>query len=154
MAAGITRVPPMSDTVNVFIEERNEAIASQYDPKGKRGKWMFFFPIEEMNSKWERACKLYNAGKLPGIISIKTSTAAKSPRCNDFKNGAIRFYCGPSDNERVMKAYGKILIKKFDYFERNGFAAYKTDEQSANGTRATGNKVNFLYRLEVPKSSG
>jgi len=143
----------MSDTINEFIEEKNETIASQYDPQGKRGKWMFFFPIAVMNEKWERACRLYNAGKLPGIISMKTSTAAKTPRSNETKNGAIRFFCGPSDNEREMKAYGKIIIKKFAYYNSFGFVAFKTDEQTAMGTRATGNKVNFIYRLEVPKSS-
>jgi len=162
MAAKRTPVPPMSDTENYFIEERNEAIASQYDSQGKGGKWMLWFPISEINDRWEAACKLYNANKLPGIIYMKTSTAkipeskgtSTGAKWNYANRGTIRFFCGPSDNKREMEAYGRILIKMFAYYSDYGFLAYKTEEQTAKGTRATGNKENFTYRLEVPKSPG
>ena len=145
------RIPPMSDTENLFIEERNGAIASMYDDKGKLGKWMMFFDDEFMDAMWKKAVTLYYKGKLTGIQSIKTSTAAKNPRAGELKGGAIRFTCGPSDDEQLMKSYGRNLVKRFNYCHRNGLILYKTDEQSAIGTRATGNRWNFVYRLHVPK---
>ena len=145
------RIPPMSDKENLFIEERNEAIASMYDDKGKLGKWMMFFDVKYLDAMWKKALTLYYKGKLTGIQSIKTSTAAKNPRAGETKSGAIRFKCGPSDDEQLMKSYGRNLIKRFNYCDSFGFISYKTDEQSEMGTRATGNRRNFVYRLGVPK---
>ena len=145
------RIPPMSDTENLFIKERSEAIASMYDDKGKLGKWMLFFNVKYVNKMWEKALTLYYNGELTGIQSIKTSTAAKNPRAGDKNRGAIRFKCGPSDDEELMKSYGRNLVKRFNYWISFGFISYKTDEQSEMGTRATGNRRNFVYRIQVPK---
>ena len=38
-----------------------------------------------------------------------------------------------------------------DYRSVNGFIYYKSDEQTNQGTRATGKQKNHLYKIEVPK---
>ena len=46
---------------------------------------------------------------------------------------------------------GRNLVKHMDYRSINGFIYYKSDEQTNQGTRATGKQKNHLYKIEVPK---
>ena len=145
---------PMNETVKRFIEEENDDLfnSNWFDPS-KRGKWMMFYSTEVMDQKWQQALSLYHAKELTGIQSMKCSTAAPNPRAGNRKEGAIRFACGPYDDEALVLSYGKNLIARMKYTSNFGFIAYKTDEQSAIGTAATGAKKNYLYRLHVPTYS-
>lgn len=113
------------------------------------GKWMMFFKKgEEMDSKWKQACELYRQGKLPGIRSMKVSTCMHDPvRTSDTTNGVICFYCGPADDETRLKTYGRNLLEKISYNSK--FLRYKSDKQTRQGTRATGQKVNSMYSIQV-----
>ncbi|KAF2367163.1 Protein of unknown function DUF1917, partial [Trinorchestia longiramus] len=143
---------PMSEFEEENIEVRDEALAEKFkfDP-GLLGKWMLFYDKKVIDEMWEKAVSLYKAGELLGIVSIKTSTAAKCARSDRPEVGVIRFACGPSDDEVLILKYGFDLIKKMNYFSSFGFVAYeKTNEQSGiepTGTEAT---CNFLFRLLVP----
>jgi hypothetical protein len=143
---------PMEEFEEEFIKLEIDEIAAKHKfDESLRGKWMMFFENESMNGLWAKAVELYSAGELPGIISIKTSTAAPCERSGTTEYGAIRFTCGPhTDRERVLQ-YGQQLVKKMQYFNVDfGFVAYKTDAQSRIGTKATGAKKNYLYRMPVP----
>lgn len=142
---------PMNEHVRLYIEIKDEEIASKYPFDSiKRGKWMLFVSNKHMNDMWQKALRLYRAGELTGIISIKTSTAASNPRAAETKTGAIRFACGPSDDEDKVLTYGRNVVAKMGYYSDRGYIAYKTDLQTAKGTRATGAKRNFHYRITVP----
>ena len=146
--------PPLSETVDLFIDERIEEIASKYDDEGKEGKWMLFYKEKYMDASWYFARKFYSQGRLRGITRMRTSTAAKDSSVPDNNFGVIRFYCGPSDNEHLMKRYGRNLVNVMKYYSRYGFVAYKSNEQSQEGTRFTGNRTNnYLYRIAVPKET-
>ena len=45
--------------------------------------------------------------------------------------------------------YGRVLLEQMAYTSQK-YIAYKTDIMTGGGTRATGQKVNHLYRLRVP----
>ncbi|XP_018013053.1 uncharacterized protein LOC108670115 [Hyalella azteca] len=147
-----TKRKPMDEFEEDSISLEIETIAVKYKfDESLRGKWMLFFNHDYMDDMWAKAVELYSAGELPGIISIKTSTAAPCERSGTTEYGAIRFTCGPHrERERVLQ-YGQQLVKKMRYFNTGfGFVAYKTDAQSVIGTKATGAKKNYLYRLPVP----
>ncbi|XP_018013058.1 uncharacterized protein LOC108670119 [Hyalella azteca] len=142
---------PMEEFEEEFIKLEIEEIAAKYKfHESLRGKWMMFFENESMNDMWAKAVELYSAGELPGVISIKASTAAHCARSSDPSCGAIRFKCGPLTDRELVLQYGQQLVKKMQYCDTLGFVAYKTDGQSRIGTKATGTKKNYLYRLPVP----
>ncbi|XP_018013059.1 uncharacterized protein LOC108670121 [Hyalella azteca] len=141
---------PMEEFEEEFIKLEIEEIAAKYKfDESLRGKWMLFFENESMNDMWAKAVELYSAGELPGVISIKASTAAHCARSSDPSCGAIRFKCGPHTDRELVLQYGQQLVKKMGYSDSFGFVAYKTDSQSKIGTKATGAIKNYLYRLPV-----
>ena len=82
------------------------------------GKWMMFFPMQEMDKRWAEACHLYNSGKLTGINSMKASTAKQNPlpeRLHGPDEGIIIFYCGPCEHRQHVMAYGRNLLNKMKY---------------------------------------
>ena len=48
-----------------------------------------------------------------------------------------------------MNIGNNIILYIQDY--TNEYIYYKTDKQTANGTYATGSKVNYLYKLNISK---
>ena len=46
---------------------------------------------------------------------------------------------------------GNNLVEQMKYTSNFGNMFYKTDEQTDQGTRATGNKSNSKYRIAVPR---
>ncbi|CAH1119099.1 unnamed protein product [Phaedon cochleariae] len=113
------------------------------------GKWMMFFAKNILDEKWKMCCDLYKARKLTGIAQMKVSTSVRSPRTTDHANGVIIFYCGPANDEEAVMAYGKKLLEVVPY-TGNRYMYYKSDEQTYEGTRATGQKKNHLYKISVP----
>jgi len=116
------------------------------------GKWMLFYPKSRLDSAWQRAKKLFRSGVLSGIVSMKTSTSRENPRSVDDQAGVIIFYCGPPENERLVTMYGKNLVDKMQFKSFNPafrFIFYKTDQQTFQGTRATGSRRNHTYKIPV-----
>uniref|UniRef100_A0A914H1V9 ZZ-type domain-containing protein n=1 Tax=Globodera rostochiensis TaxID=31243 RepID=A0A914H1V9_GLORO len=119
---------------------------SEVNEKHEAGKWMMFFDKQrELDRKWDEAKRLYNAGKLEGINSLKVSTACDNPRARDNKMGVIIFYCGPYWDKAKMMCIGHKLLAQMPY---NFHLAYKADWQTLEGTRATGNRKNHLYVIK------
>jgi len=112
------------------------------------GKWMLFYPNDKMNEMWKFAKEVYKEGKLPGVRSMKCSTAKENPRASSSKNGIIILYSSCSADEKYIMKVGQNVLATFGYREFP-YMYYKTDEQTFKGTRATGCEKNYTYRLKT-----
>ena len=70
--------PPSQDTKHQFHwHYPREFIPDgcvEYD-RSKSGKWMLFYPVSEIDEKWEMAKNLFDTGELRGVRGMKVSTA-------------------------------------------------------------------------------
>ena len=112
------------------------------------GKWMLFYPKDEINDKWDVAKQLYRDGVSTGVVSMKCSTARPNPRASNPDSSIIIFYSDDSSNEELTMNIGRDICKSMAYSEQP-FMYYKTDEQTSIGTRATGSRRNYKYRLHT-----
>jgi hypothetical protein len=111
------------------------------------GKWMLFYDNDIMDTRWADFKTLYRQNQLPGVISMKCSTAMKNPRASNA-NSVILFYCNNSGDENTIMNIGKNIVSHADIHPWY-YTYYKSDEQTRLGTRATGVKKNWLYRTRV-----
>ena len=114
------------------------------------GKWMLFFDKSIIDTEWSRFKKLYNECKLGDVISMKVSGAKINPRASNKEESVIIIYC--PNNESKINEIGKIIISNLENYNKP-FIYYKSDDQTALGTRATGSIHNHKYKLSVPKKS-
>lgn len=112
------------------------------------GKWMLFYPNEDMNEKWQLAKQLFRAGQLIGVRSMKCSTAMENPRASSKDTGVIILYSSYSADEPYITKIGQHILAMTGY-QQSPYLYYKTDEQTFQGTRATGCGKNYLYRIKV-----
>ena len=112
------------------------------------GKWMLFYPEDDINDKWDVAKQLYRDGVFIGVVSMKCSTARPNPRASNTNSGIIIFYSDDSSNEELIMKIGRDICRSMEYSEQP-FMHYKTDEQTSIGTRATGSRRNYKYRLHT-----
>tara|TARA_Y100001958_G_C21213971_1_gene539458 strand:- start:1172 stop:1657 length:486 start_codon:yes stop_codon:yes gene_type:complete len=110
------------------------------------GKWMLFYDKLLMNDAWSCTKKLFRENKLTDIISMKCSTAFENPRASTLDEGVIILYCSDSSNKEKIMNVGKNILKLLNYKKRK-YIYYKTDNQSRNGTRATGTEKNYEYKI-------
>lgn len=134
-----TTIDPVSIDNYPWLYEDKDDIESV-----NTGKWMLFYKKEKLSKKWKKAIKLYRDNKLEGVISMKCSTNYNDTRASDHSVGVIILYCNNSEKEDEIMKYGKNIKTLFKY-KKN--MAYKTDLQTLKGTRATGAKKNWTYRL-------
>lgn len=141
----------MAETDEMYLFEEADDIVeeNEFDPQSG-GKWMLFVSLSSMDSMWAKCCKMYRQRQLTGITSIKCSTAKINPKQSHHHNGVIIFHCGPADDKSRMMSYGKNIVEKLNYFTSSGSIPYKSDAQTALGTRRTGNTSNSLYWIQVP----
>jgi len=112
------------------------------------GKWMLFYPVEKIDIKWKQFCELYSTEKLPGILSMKCSTAYKNPRSSNHNDSVIILYCNNSHDEEDIINIGKCILPYIHDYPSKAIY-YKTDTQTREGTRATGKTVNSTYKLYI-----
>lgn len=114
------------------------------------GNWLMFFPNGHLlDQKWAQAVTYYRQGKLPGISSIKVSTAGKNPS----GGGVIMFACGPAIDEDAVMRYGKKLLHHISYTNSNGGFYYKAEDESANGDAGTNSRYRIDVELYSPEES-
>jgi hypothetical protein len=112
------------------------------------GKWMLFIENKELNYRWMECLYLFETGLLPGIVSMKCSTAKTNTRSNNVDKGVIIMYMNSHDEKYILNV-GKNIIYQTKYNPPNQSMAYKTNEQTQSGTRATGNRKNNTYLLST-----
>lgn len=113
------------DSFWVYALEQH--LAAQFP--NQDGKWMMFFPMSEMDARWNEACELYRSGRLFGINSMKASTAKQNPmpeRLHGPDEGIIIFYCGPCEDEVNVMQYGRNILNNMHYPQEKFF--YKSDK--------------------------
>jgi hypothetical protein len=109
------------------------------------GKYVMFFPKDELDERWKEANILYKSGKLIGINSMKVSTQKKNAEgINKYKNGVIIFYCGPSENKERILEYGRNLLKLIYYNDSNLY--YKSEKSHL---RDNSRRYSNLYTIDV-----
>lgn len=108
------------------------------------GKWMLFYPADNIDDKWKLAKSLYRCRSLNGVTSMKCSTAKDNPRASS-RDFVIILYCSNSGNREHILSIGKVIAQAFEYETSRMY--YKTDKQTDGGTIATGQKRNHTYVL-------
>ena len=119
-------------------------------PLENPGKWLLYYRNEDIEEAWEMAKSLRNELQEAGIPSMKCSNKKyTNPRASSNESQVIVFFCGPATEDAKMKNIGRKLIKIMNYKGMTKKIYYKSDWQTAAGTRATGSKDNHLYSLPV-----
>uniref|UniRef100_A0A914D2E3 Uncharacterized protein n=1 Tax=Acrobeloides nanus TaxID=290746 RepID=A0A914D2E3_9BILA len=146
---------PSEVTETPWVYEKNDELEKKFNPGKDFGKWTMYFSIDEIDQKWFEARLAYNAKKLPGISDMKVKTAYKSEDdpANYSTTKVIIFYCGPASDEEKMLIIGRNLVQEIPYTDKFGWIYYKSDRQTFQGSRKTGNKKNHLYKLPVPRKT-
>ena len=109
------------------------------------GKYVMFFPKDEIDERWKDVNILYKTGKLIGINSMKVSTQKKNHEgINKYKNGVIIFYCGPSEDKRNVLEYGRNLLKNIYY--NDSILYYKSEKPHL---RDSTRRYSNLYTIDV-----
>ena len=118
---------PSQVTNSYWVYALEQHIAQRFP--NQDGKWMMFFPMSEMDARWNEACQLYRSGRLYGVNSMKASTAQQNPmpeRLHGYDEGIIIFYCGPSEDEQNVMEYGRNILNNMNYSRDDFF--YKSDK--------------------------
>ena len=118
---------PSQVTNSYWVYALEQQIAQSFP--NQDGKWMMFFPMSEMDARWNEACQLYRSGRLFGVNSMKASTAQQNPmpeRLHGYDEGIIIFYCGPSEDEQNVMEYGRNILNNMNYSRDDFF--YKSDK--------------------------
>jgi hypothetical protein len=132
---------------DVYIEKLWESKETTVKDIFERGKWLLFFDKNDnFINKWQELLKLYQAGKLIGVSSMKCSTSYKNKRANNDTEGIIVINCidNSSDKETITQS-GLNVMKLLNYDKE---MYYKSDLQSYIGTTGTGSKMNYLYKIK------
>ena len=108
------------------------------------GKWMLFFNKSIIDEKWNYFKKLYDSNKLNGIVGMKVSTSKENPRATDKNSHVIILYCKGCEEETIE--IGKNIVN-FNEGYNYPYIYYKTNIQTREGTRATGQEKNYTYKL-------
>lgn len=119
-----------------------------YSSKGD-GKWMLFYPSNEIDSKWQHLCKAFDNNELEGITSMKCSTSMKTGRSSNDSEGVIILYCANSSDEDSILQKGRAILPFIQDYSTDTHIRYKTNVQSRTGTQATGCVTNSTYKLRV-----
>ena len=112
------------------------------------GKWMLFYDRAQLDDAWMRAKALLDAGHLPGVIRMKTSTSRENDRASS-DGGVLIFYCSHSHDESHIQQIGQQILDSMLHTS-SAYICYKTDVQTHAGTCATGNTTNSTYRRKNP----
>lgn len=113
------------------------------------GKWMLFYPKDDIDNKWILAKSLCAQEKLGHCFSLKVSTMYNNPRASSSDEKVIIFYCYGCQ-EHIIET-GRTIICNMSYKNKNGRIYFKRDTDTFKGTRATGCERNYSFSLECPR---
>ena len=102
---------------------------------------MQFYSHSAILPKWRLCQKLYRAGELEGVESMKVSTMHPH---HSGGSGVIILYCGPTDDEERVKKIGRMIIQKTRYKNPGNRMFYKTDLATLR------KEYRNLYEIPIP----
>ena len=85
----------------------------EFCPHAQAGKWLLFYPLEELDEKWRQACECFEAGKLKHVHHIAVGTFQPNTRSPAGKR-CLTFYCCFDDPFLIMEA-GLSIVKLMRY---------------------------------------
>jgi hypothetical protein len=147
----MSKLKPTEIKDKPWLIEENEKLILKFMDLNNVGKWMLFYLLEDLDEAWERAVKYYNEEEIEDIVSLQVSTNCNNITKSEYiDTGVILFICNDSYDEDSIIKIGKNIINKMRYVPIDSkYIYYKTNEQTSIGSRITGEKKNYLYRIEV-----
>ena len=97
------------------------------------GKWMLFYPKEDMDARWQEARENMCASRFGIVESMKASTFRENPRSSDHSKGVIILYT-PDASKEAIRGYSVTMF-------------FKTWKQTLDGTAATGRSKNHTFYI-------
>ena len=82
-------------------------------PHAHAGKWLLFYPLEELDEKRKQACEFFEAAKLKYVHHIATGTFQPNTKSPPGKR-CMTFYCCIDDPFLITKA-GLSIVKLMKY---------------------------------------
>ncbi len=110
------------------------------------GKWMLFFHRNQIDSEWKKYTKLWEESKLPGVLSMKVSTALDNPRASNKEDHVLILYCAGDENN--IMTTGQNIVSHLENY-KTPYIYYKSNIQTHEGTRATGQTKNYTFRIST-----
>lgn len=87
------------------------------------GRWLFFFPEEEVGAAWARGCAALDLGELGGVQALKVRTAKPDGKGRAEGEKVILATCGGSRDS--VRGAGERLVRALDYRNSNGKAYFR-----------------------------
>ena len=136
------------DSLNALPSEYTSSYWIYYgNVSQSHGKWMLYYDKKDIDNIWIKFKKLYDSNMLNGIIGMKVSGSLHNPRANDINQHVIILYCKEEINENII-LIGKNILQYIPDYKHNDIY-YKTNQQTRQGTVATGSNNNHLIKLKV-----
>lgn len=113
------------------------------------GKWMLFYDRSRIDAEWSKMKKLYDESKLGKVVCMKVSGSKENPRASSKNEHVIILYCPECrEGEDTIMDIGKRIVENLSSYT-NEYIYYKSNVQTVEGTRATGNQTNHQYKLST-----
>ena len=105
----------------------------------KSGKWLLYFSLEELDTKWQEVCEFFEAGELLHVHHIRVGTWQTNPLAPPGKRALVLFV-DSDDPVTIMKA-GLSIVKAVKYVS---CCFYKTNLQTRQNLPGA---KKFLYYI-------
>jgi hypothetical protein len=106
----------------------------------KSGKWMLYYPLEELDCKWQEACEQFESRKLLHVHHLRIGTCKTNPLAPPDKRVLVLFI-DSNDPLTIIEA-GLSIVKTMKYFT---CCFYKTNLQTKQSRQQGAKK--FLYYI-------
>jgi hypothetical protein len=80
--------------------------------------------------------------------AVQVATSRDNERACSNTTRPLLFYCGDLGSEAATLEVGRNILQKMGYREQ-GYVYWKSDLRTSQGTRATGCRRNYDFRLQM-----
>ena len=123
------------DSLQDLDEESGER--QEYE---KSGKWLLYYPLEELDAKWQEVCEHFETGKLLHVHHLRIGTWKTNPLAPPGKRVLVLFV--DSDVPTTILKAGLSIVKAMKY---PTCCFYKTNLQTKQSQQPGTKK--FLYYI-------
>jgi len=116
-----------------------------YSPNQNVGKWLLYYPKEEIDDAWYKIRKIWNTLPPPlyGVGFIRCSTKLG---CEGRDDGMIMFYTSRADKEDFVIKVGQDILNFMEYTHRPHIY-YKTTNENKD---YVSQHIHITYSLQNP----
>jgi hypothetical protein len=109
----------------------------------KSGKWLLYYPLEQLDTKWQEACEHFECGKFLHVSHLRVGTFKANPVAPPGKRVLVLFV-DSHDPVKIIKA-GLSIVKAMKYFS---CCFYKTHLQTKQSQQPGAKKFLYYVRPE------